>query len=71
MAHAETGWSRQIDKDYSSFKKRLTYFVRRLDILGVRYAKLKITDPSFLKRVFSPLEVFRDPQRNITKVKSD
>lgn len=69
-AYAETAWSRQIDKNYTSFKKRLVQFLQRLDVLGVRYAQLKFTDPGFFKRIFSLLGIFRDPQRNITRIKS-
>lgn len=67
-AHAETGWTLQKNKNYSSFKKRLERFLMRLDLLGVKYARLEKTDPNFFKRLFSPFEVFRDPQKNVANV---
>ena len=52
-AHAETGWTLQINKNYSSFKNRLERFLKRLDLLGVKYAGLNKTDPTIFRRVFS------------------
>ena len=66
-AHAETGWTLKGNKDYFSFKKRLERFLKRLNILGVRAARLEKTDPNFLKRFFYPLDMLRDPQKNVTK----
>ncbi|MFW9905327.1 MAG: beta-N-acetylhexosaminidase [Candidatus Thorarchaeota archaeon] len=66
-AHAETGWTLKENKDYNSFKKRLERFIKRLNILGIKAARFEKTDPNFIKRFFYPLDMLRDPQKNVTK----
>ncbi|MHA1331635.1 MAG: beta-N-acetylhexosaminidase [Candidatus Hodarchaeales archaeon] len=66
-AVAESGWTPKENKDYSSFRKRLKFFLRRLDLLGVKYAKESTVDPGKLKRFFTPLLMLRDPINNITR----
>ena len=66
-AIAEVSWSQE-DKDYQNFRLRLKNFLKRLDIIGVKYAKDSVVDPSRIKRLFNyPIMFFKDPQKNITK----
>lgn len=52
-AHAETGWTLQCNKNYTSFKVRLDQILKRLEILGVQSAELNETDPNLIKRLFN------------------
>ncbi|MFX1251769.1 MAG: beta-N-acetylhexosaminidase [Promethearchaeota archaeon] len=60
-AHAETGWTEKGKKDYRSFKKRLEHFFRRLDHLGVQYARKEEIDPSLIKRISKISSVLKPP----------
>ncbi len=66
-AIAETAWTFPSNKNYQDFRQRLTYFLKRLDKMEVKYAKESIVDPSWLKRIFTPVLMFRDPDKNISK----
>ena len=43
-AFAETGWTPKESKNYKMFKKKMEFFMKRLDILGVNYATLEEAD---------------------------
>ncbi|MFX1535244.1 MAG: beta-N-acetylhexosaminidase [Promethearchaeota archaeon] len=60
-AHAETGWTAKDKKNYRSFKKRFEHFVKRLDYLGVQYARKEETDPSLIKRIIKISTVLKPP----------
>ena len=66
-AIAETAWSQPANKNYQDFRRRLSYFLKRLDKMGVKYAKESVVDPTWLKRLFTPILMFRDPNNNVTK----
>jgi len=57
IAFAETGWTPKQNKNYSSFQTRLTTFLKRLDILGVNYAKEDKYKPRLIKRMFGFLNI--------------
>ncbi|MFX0015871.1 MAG: beta-N-acetylhexosaminidase [Candidatus Hermodarchaeota archaeon] len=65
-ALAETGWILEEKKNYFDFKKRLERFLQRLEVLGVKNARLNQIDPGFFKRLFLPLTMLRDPQKNVS-----
>ena len=48
LAFAETGWTPQNKKNYSSFKHKLNLFFKRLDLIGVNYANLQEVKPNIL-----------------------
>ena len=66
-AIAETAWTLPSNKNYQDFRQRLTIFLKRLDKMEVKYAKEAIIDPSWLKRIFTPILMFRDPDKNVSK----
>jgi len=39
VAFAEVGWSRKEQKNYSDFKKRLEAYGKRMELMGINYAK--------------------------------
>jgi hexosaminidase len=49
-AMAETGWTPSAHKDLKSFRSRLEFMLKRLDVLGVAYAPLEEAEPSWLKQ---------------------
>jgi hexosaminidase len=58
-AFAETGWTPRAKKDYAGFTRRLGLFLRRLEVLGVKYCPLKDAEPSKLSQFFG---IFTIPQ---------
>ncbi|MHA1237619.1 MAG: family 20 glycosylhydrolase, partial [Candidatus Hodarchaeales archaeon] len=46
---------------YQSFKKRLDFHLKRLDLLDVEFANRKEYDPGFIRRIFLPLKLLKDP----------
>ncbi|MHA2303947.1 MAG: beta-N-acetylhexosaminidase [Candidatus Hodarchaeales archaeon] len=60
-ALAEVGWTLKENKNYTSFKRRLKSFNKRLDLLNVNYAQKEENDPGFVKRIFSPLFMLKSP----------
>jgi hexosaminidase len=62
LAVAETGWTARAQKDFSSFSTRLADFQKRLDIIGILYARGGDVEPSWLKRIFGLLTIAQ-PQR--------
>lgn len=50
-AIAEIGWTSKKNKNYKSFERRLHYFFKRLDRLGVQYAQMKEVNPNIFKRL--------------------
>lgn len=57
IAVAEVGWTLKSLKNYADFKERLKELLKRLDIIGVNYAKLDIVDPKKFKRIFKLLRI--------------
>ena len=66
-AIAETGWTPKEAKDYKDFRARLQRFQRRLDVLGVGYARGSDIEPSRLRRLLGPLTLVT-PQSGTAKV---
>jgi hexosaminidase len=64
-AMAETGWTLKDKKDYQDFHRRLEKFLERLGRLGVRYAPLRETEPSWLERRLGIFTIAR-PQTKIS-----
>ncbi len=58
-ALAEVGWTLKENRDYDSFKRSLIKFYKRLEYLGVNYAKKEENDPRFIKRIFTPLTMLK------------
>jgi hexosaminidase len=56
-AFAETGWTPRAAKDYEDFRGRLEQFQRRLDALGVGYARRSDVEPSRLRQSLGPLSI--------------
>ncbi|MFX1595273.1 MAG: beta-N-acetylhexosaminidase [Promethearchaeota archaeon] len=65
IAFAETGWSPKQRKNYSSFQIRLKAFLKRLDILGVNYARENKYKPRLTKRMFGFLKIRENQDENI------
>ncbi|NHJ23304.1 MAG: beta-N-acetylglucosaminidase [Candidatus Lokiarchaeota archaeon] len=63
FAVAETGWTQKILKSYTSFTSRLHTLSKRLDCLGINYAREKETNPTFLKRLFGIFTILVEPKR--------
>ena len=63
IAVSETAWSQIDNRNFQSFKKRLGFHLKRLELLGVNNASLKESDPGFIRRMFLPLKIFKDPNR--------
>jgi hexosaminidase len=63
-AFAETGWTPRERKDWADFRRRLAVFLRRLDELGVAYARGRDAQPSWFKRLFG-LFTIAQPQTKI------
>ncbi|MHA1443162.1 MAG: beta-N-acetylhexosaminidase [Candidatus Hodarchaeales archaeon] len=61
IAVSETAWSQIYNKNYLSFKKRLDFHLKRLDLLDVKFANRKEFDPGFIRRIFLPLKLLKDP----------
>jgi hexosaminidase len=57
IAVAETGWTLKSLKDYADFHDRLGIYLKRLDILGVNYAKLNTVNPKKIKRILNLLRL--------------
>lgn len=51
-AFAETGWTQREEKDFFDFKKRLEIFEKRLESLGVAYARGWQVEPAWYRRLF-------------------
>ncbi|MFX1287757.1 MAG: beta-N-acetylhexosaminidase [Promethearchaeota archaeon] len=64
VAIAETNWTPKEQKNYNSFRNRLKSILKRLDILEVHYANIEEYQPSFIKRLFGFLTIFREPKRS-------
>jgi len=56
-AYAETGWTPAALKDYADFRRRLVYFLERLEIMGVAYAPEADWDPPWYRRLLGPLTI--------------
>ncbi|MFX1378749.1 MAG: beta-N-acetylhexosaminidase [Promethearchaeota archaeon] len=52
MAFAEIGWTLKKKKNYSHFYERLFELIKRLEYIGINYAKLHEVKGSFFKRLF-------------------
>jgi hexosaminidase len=65
-AMAETGWTMRNRKDFNDFRKRLGVFLKRLDILGVRYASLKEAEPPKIRQALGIFSIAR-PQTKISR----
>lgn len=52
IALAEIGWTPKIKKNFSAFYNRLLSLLKRLDLLGINYAKLYEVKGTFRKRLF-------------------
>ena len=48
-AVAETGWTNRDKKDYVDFKLRLTYVIRMIEEMGLKYAEESQWDPGFFQ----------------------
>jgi hexosaminidase len=48
-AVAETGWTNRDKKDYVDFKHRLTYVIRMVEEMGLKYPDVSQWDPRFLQ----------------------
>jgi hexosaminidase len=64
-AFAETGWTLKSLKNYDDFRRRLTQFLKRLDLLGVRYAPISEWDPPWYRRIFGVFTIIL-PQRKVS-----
>ncbi len=64
IAIAESNWTPKGQKSYSNFRHHLEYLLKRLDILGVFYAQKEEYQPTFIKRLFGFLTIFKEPKRN-------
>jgi len=64
IAIAETNWTPKEQKSLKSFINRLEYVLKRLDILGVHYAKKEEYQPNFFKRLFGFFTIFKEPKRS-------
>ena len=56
-AFAETGWTPPGTKDYEDFRVRLEQFQRRLDVLGVGYARDSDVEPNRIRQLLGPLSI--------------
>ncbi|NVM17442.1 MAG: beta-N-acetylhexosaminidase [Candidatus Lokiarchaeota archaeon] len=63
IAIAESNWTPKEQKNFESFRTRLEYILKRLDILGVYYAQKQEYQPAFIKRIFGFLTIFKEPKR--------
>ncbi len=61
IAVSETAWTKISNKNYKSFKRRLDFHLKRLDLLGVEYANRDEFDPGLIRRLFLPLKMLKDP----------
>ncbi len=52
IAFAEIGWTPKIKKNFTSFHKRLSEILKRLNLIGINYAKINEVKGSFFKRLF-------------------
>lgn len=59
IAFSEVGWSQRGKRKFSSFLKRLKVFLKRFDLLGIKYANIKDIKQRFSKRRSG---VFQIPQ---------
>jgi hexosaminidase len=64
LAVAETSWTANDRKDFADFSTRLVEFQKRLDVLGIRYAREGDVDPPWFKKLFGLLTIAQ-PQRKI------
>ncbi|MFX0075877.1 MAG: beta-N-acetylhexosaminidase [Candidatus Hermodarchaeota archaeon] len=63
LAIAESNWTPKEQKNFKSFRNRLEPILRRLDIIGVHYARKQEYQPPFIKRLFGFFTIFREPKR--------
>jgi hexosaminidase len=63
-AMAETAWSPQKAKDLADFRRRLGNLLKRLDLLGVKYAPMDEVEPAWFRRLFGLFRLAQ-PQRKI------
>lgn len=56
IACAETGWTREENKDYPSFRRRVGTYREMLELLGIKMADEKEWDPDFRTRSHDILE---------------
>ena len=61
IAVSETAWTKISNKNYKSFKRRLDFHLKRLDLLGVEYANRDEFDPGLIRRLLLPLKMLKDP----------
>jgi hexosaminidase len=66
-AMAETGWTPRDRKDLADFRGRLEGFLRRLDILGVRYAPLDQAEPSPIQQMFGIFSLPKPQTRTVER----
>jgi hexosaminidase len=62
-AIAERGWTMKQHSNYADFRQRLAGFLRRLDLLGVKYAPLDAVDPSWIKQKLGLFTVIQPKNR--------
>jgi hexosaminidase len=52
IAFAEIAWTPKIKKNFASFHKRLSEILKRLNLIGINYAKINEVKGNFFKRLF-------------------
>jgi hexosaminidase len=65
-AYAETGWTPREGKDLAGFRARLAAFLPRLEAHGVRYARGKEAEPSWLAQKLAIFTMF-NPQEKVAE----
>ena len=64
-AMAETGWTPKDKKNFKDFRRRLEILLRRLDILGVRYAPLSESEPPKVWRWLGIFTILQPQTRTV------
>jgi len=70
IAIAESNWTPKEQKDLNSFRIRLDYLLKRLDILGVHYAQKQEYQQNFINKLFGFLTLFKEPKRSSLYIKN-
>ncbi len=65
IAFAEIGWTPKVKKNFISFQERLNIFLKRFDIIGINYAKIREVKSNVLKRLFKVFTLLKEQKGGI------
>ncbi|MFX1567447.1 MAG: beta-N-acetylhexosaminidase [Promethearchaeota archaeon] len=65
ISFAEIGWTPKIKKNFNSFQKRLSIFLKRFEIIGVNYANLQEVKSNVFHRIFKWFTLYKEQKGGV------